>query len=112
MKYFRIKKTDGRIVGISTMSEADARLNLQEDEDLLPFDENVRKHHRWINGAWVEGPKPKDLSEDWSFMRRTGYPVVAEQLEAITDYLCFGDDTKLKALREKILATKADHPKK
>jgi len=78
VKWFRVMADDGRIVGISEMSEADAIRNLPRGQLLVPHDPAVPLHHRWQNAGWIDAALPAGPAADFRFMRRSGYDVGAQ----------------------------------
>lgn len=79
MKNFRVRRADGRVVGISEMSPADARRNLGPGEVLVPFDPSVSPDlARWADGEWVAGPAGPGRVDDYRFMRASGYDIGAQ----------------------------------
>jgi len=78
VKWFRVMADDGRIVGISEMSEGDAIRNLPRGQLLIPHDPAVPLHHQWRGGQWVEIAAFEDRAGDYLFMRRSGYDLGAQ----------------------------------
>ena len=115
MRWFRIAAA-GRIAGLCDMDEESALLNLGKGEFLVPFDPTVSpRDHRWTPEGWAALPAAPERTEDWSFMRGTGYPPVGEQLGAVMKVLADPADPEarreLDSLLDQIAAVKAAHPK-
>ena len=116
MKHFRVRKDTGVIVGIPEMTYEDALANLPADEELVPYDPEVSpKVHRWSPEGWTVAPVADPRLTDYSFMRRTGYPSVGEQLGAVMKLLADPTDpdarSEFDAILADIQAVKAAHPK-
>lgn len=123
-KWFRVRLSDGFIVGVATMPWALALANLSPGEALAPFDAAINPRRvRWDGSGWAErAPEPR-LEDDPRFMRRTGYPAAGEQLgllmkltRALLDLPALAEAvpnavrTEAEALLADIEAVKANHP--
>lgn len=116
MKLFRVRKDTGVIVGVVEMAPEDAEANLSDAEELVPFDPEVSPQvHRWSPEGWREEPIEDPRLSDYSFMRRTGYPPVGDQLGAVMKLLANPTDpdarAEFEAILDTIAAVKAAHPK-
>lgn len=108
MKAMLVRNAAGEVVG-TIMGDAESMASqVAPDGGTLESCEvaEARAHHPLT--ARERGAAPRN---DWKAMRRIGFPDPGAQLEAITDFLLNGDDTKLKALKARIDKVKAAHPK-
>jgi hypothetical protein len=81
-EWFEIDDATGNVVGISTMSQAEALKNLPSGCTLMPREPDIdHRQKRWDKqkNKWVKKTqKPIDLADDYVFMRGSGYNVPAQ----------------------------------
>lgn len=108
MKALLVRNADGQVIGtIMGDAESLAAQVAPEGGSLEPCTPAEARAHQ-PQTARERGAGPRD---DWKTRRRLSYPDPGAQLEAVTDFLLNGDDTKLKALKARIAKVKAAHPK-
>lgn len=76
-RWFEIRESDGRVVGIPSMSLDLAEANLPEGCILVPFDPIIDiQLDRWTEDGWERGVFSRPLRRketDYRYLRRTGY---------------------------------------